>query len=143
MKLTEAAKKLNVTIQTAHKLFSEDRKQKTKLGGCWYLTNRGYQLLDELTPDRKARTVTEAANYWLDDDDRADDNRNENAETDKAVSTKISELRSTLEDIQQLLQGNPDLAEIIDGYITDALSISDLILSADELTTQGGMKDEY
>jgi len=137
MKLTEAAKKLNVTIQTAHKLFSEDRKQKTKLGGCWYITNRGYQLLDELTPDRKARTVTEAANYWLDDDDRADDNVNDTQVNDKAIDTKLSELRNCLTDLKDLLQGNPELAEEIDGYITDALSISDLILSADELTTQG------
>ena len=135
MKLTEAAKKLNVTIQTAHKLFSEDRKQKTKLGGCWYLTNRGYQLLDELTPDRKARTVTEAANYWL--DDQADDNRNDSVQNDKAIESKLRELRRVLVDITELLQGSPELAEEIDGYITDALSISDLILSADELTTQG------
>jgi len=140
MKLTEAAKKLNVTIQTAHKLFSEDRKQKTKLGGCWYITNRGYQLLDELTPDRKARTVTEAANYWLDDDDRADDNVNDTQVNDKAIDTKLSELRNCLTDLKDLLQGNPELAEEIDGMVTDSLSVADLVLGIDELR-EGGEND--
>jgi len=140
MKLTEAAKKLNVTIQTAHKLFSEDRKQKTKLGGCWYLTNRGYQLLDELTPDRKARTVTEAANYWLEQDDQADDNVNDTQVNDKAIDTKLSELRNCLTDLKDLLQGNPELAEEIDGMVTDSLSVADLVLGIDELR-EGGEND--
>jgi len=140
MKLTEAAKKLNVTIQTAHKLFSEDRKQKTKLGGCWYITNRGYQLLDELTPDRKARTVTEAANYWLEQDDQADDNVNDTQVNDKAIDTKLSELRNCLTDLKDLLQGNPELAEEIDGMVTDSLSVADLVLGIDELR-EGGEND--
>ena len=140
MKLTEAAKKLNVTIQTAHKLFSEDRKQKTKLGGCWYITNRGYQLLDELTPDSKARTVTEAANYWLEQDDQADDNVNDTQVNDKAIDTKLSELRNCLTDITELLQGDPETAEYIDGIFADAVDMAQVILAIDS-TLEGGPND--
>lgn len=134
-KLKDVAKILGISLNSAKRLFEDDMFQLTE-NGTIYLSDTGKA--EKLI---KSQRVISEANRWLDEDDRADDNVNDTVQNDKAIESKLMELRNCLTDIQDLLQGDPETAEYLDGIFADAVDMAQVILAIDAMTN-GGMKDD-
>lgn len=131
-KLKDVAKILGISLNSAKRLFENDMFQLTENGTIYLSDSKKAEKLI------KSQRVISEANRWLSEED--DDNANETQVNDKAIESKLMELRNCLTYITELLQGDQETAEYIDGIFADAVDMAQVILAIDS-TLEGGGND--